>query len=90
MFWNSYVLKLLRLETLTFCDVMLSDINVVRCYVLSQYRLCMVKRRVRKRENLSRNLQLSFLSGDLIFLKISVNGGKHCKPEHLFGPCDDC
>jgi hypothetical protein len=27
--WNSYVLKLLRLETLTFSDVTLSDINVV-------------------------------------------------------------
>ncbi len=37
-FWNSYVLKLLRLETLTFSDVTLSDINVVWCYVLSQYR----------------------------------------------------
>ncbi len=36
-FWNSYVLKLLRLETLTFSDVTLSDINVVWCYVLSQY-----------------------------------------------------
>ncbi len=39
MFWNSYVLKLLRLETLTFSDVTLSDINVVWCYVLSQYRI---------------------------------------------------
>jgi hypothetical protein len=28
-FWNSYVLKLLHLETLTFSDVTLSDINVV-------------------------------------------------------------
>jgi hypothetical protein len=28
-FWNSYVLKLLRLETLTFSDVTLSDLNVV-------------------------------------------------------------
>ncbi len=37
-FWNSYVLKLLRLETLTFSDVTVSDINVVWCYVLSQYR----------------------------------------------------
>ncbi len=37
-FWNSYVLKLLRLETLTYSDVTLSDINVVWCYVLSQYR----------------------------------------------------
>jgi len=36
-FWNSYVWKLLRLETLTFSDVTLSDINVVWCYVLSQY-----------------------------------------------------
>ncbi len=36
-FWNSYVLKLLRLETLTFSDVTLSDINDVWCYVLSQY-----------------------------------------------------
>jgi hypothetical protein len=31
-------LELLRLETLTFSDVTLSDINVVLCYVLSQYR----------------------------------------------------
>ncbi len=38
-FWNSYVLKLLLLETLTFCDVTLIDINVVWCYVLSQYRI---------------------------------------------------
>jgi hypothetical protein len=37
MFWNYYVLKLLRLETITFSDAMLSDINVVLCYVLSQY-----------------------------------------------------
>ncbi len=35
-FWNSYILELLRLETLTFSDVTLSDINVVWCYVLSQ------------------------------------------------------
>ncbi len=38
-FWNYYVLKLLRLETITFSDAMLSDINVVLCYVLSQYQL---------------------------------------------------
>ncbi len=31
-------MELLRLETLTFSDFMLSDINVVLCYVLSQYR----------------------------------------------------
>ncbi len=36
-FWNSYVMKLLRLETITFSDAMLSDINIVLCYVLSQY-----------------------------------------------------
>ena len=36
-FWNSYVLKLLRLKTITFCDSTLSDIYVVWCYVLSQY-----------------------------------------------------
>jgi hypothetical protein len=28
-FWNSYVLKLLRFETLTFSDVTVSDMNVV-------------------------------------------------------------
>jgi hypothetical protein len=28
-FWNHYVLKLLRLETITFSDATLSDINVV-------------------------------------------------------------
>jgi hypothetical protein len=32
-----YVLKLLPLETITFSDAMLSDINVVLCYVLPQY-----------------------------------------------------
>ncbi len=36
-FWSYYVLKLLRLETLTFSDATLSDINVVLSYVLSQY-----------------------------------------------------
>jgi hypothetical protein len=36
-FWNYYVLKLLRLETVTFSDATLSDINIVLCYVLSQY-----------------------------------------------------
>jgi hypothetical protein len=38
-FWNYYFLKLelLRLETLTFSDAALSDINVVLCYVLLQY-----------------------------------------------------
>jgi hypothetical protein len=36
-FWNYYVLKLLRLETITFSDATLSDINVVLCFVLSQY-----------------------------------------------------
>ncbi len=29
MFWNNYVLKLLRLETITFSDATLSDKNVV-------------------------------------------------------------
>jgi hypothetical protein len=33
MFWNYYVLKLLRLETITFSDATLSDINVVLRYV---------------------------------------------------------
>ncbi len=37
-FWNYYVLKLLRLETVTFSDATFSDINVVLCYILSQYR----------------------------------------------------
>jgi hypothetical protein len=37
--WNYYVLKLLRLETITFSDATLCDINVVLCCVLSQYRL---------------------------------------------------
>jgi hypothetical protein len=36
--WNYYVLKLSRLETITFSDATLSDINIVLCYVLSQYR----------------------------------------------------
>jgi hypothetical protein len=34
-FWNYNVLKLLRLETITFSDAMLSGINVVLCYVLA-------------------------------------------------------
>jgi len=38
MFWNYYVLKVLLLETITFSDATLSDIKVVLCYVLSQYR----------------------------------------------------
>ncbi len=37
MFWSYYVLKLLRLETIPFSDATISDINVVLCYVLSQY-----------------------------------------------------
>ncbi len=43
MFFGVYVLELLRfetplrLETIMFSDAMLSDINVVLCYVLSQY-----------------------------------------------------
>jgi hypothetical protein len=36
-FWNYYVLKLLRLEIIMFSDAALSDINIVLCYVLSQY-----------------------------------------------------
>ncbi len=36
-FWKNYVLKLLRLETITFSNATLSDINVVLGYVLSQY-----------------------------------------------------
>jgi hypothetical protein len=36
-FWNYYVLKLLHLETITFSDATLSDINVVLCHVLSHY-----------------------------------------------------
>jgi hypothetical protein len=38
MFCGVYVLELLCFETLTFSDATLSDINVVLCYVLSQYR----------------------------------------------------
>ncbi len=34
--WNNDILKLLPLETITFNDATLSDINVVLCYVLSQ------------------------------------------------------
>jgi hypothetical protein len=37
-FWNCYILKLLRFETFTFSDATLSDIYVVLCYFLSQYR----------------------------------------------------
>jgi hypothetical protein len=36
-FWNYYVLKLLHVETITFSNTMLSDLNVVLCNVLSQY-----------------------------------------------------
>ena len=38
-FWIYYVLKILLLETITFSDASLSDINVVLFYILSQYRL---------------------------------------------------
>jgi hypothetical protein len=38
-FWYSYVLKLVRLETLTFSDLTFCDMNVVWCYVLSQYQI---------------------------------------------------
>ncbi len=43
MFWNYDVLELLRLETIAFSDAKLSDINVVLCYVSSQYR-CIASR----------------------------------------------
>ncbi len=36
-FWNYYVLKVKCLETVTFSYAKLSDINVVLCYILSQY-----------------------------------------------------
>jgi hypothetical protein len=36
-FWNNYILKLLCLETIMFSDARLSDINILLCYVLSQY-----------------------------------------------------
>jgi hypothetical protein len=36
-FHNYYVLKLLRLETITLSDTTLSNINFVLCYVWSQY-----------------------------------------------------
>jgi hypothetical protein len=38
LFWNYYVLKFLRLETITFSDAMLSDIIVVLCYVTFHFR----------------------------------------------------
>jgi hypothetical protein len=38
-FCNYYVLKLLRLETIMFSDALLNDINVVLCYVVSQYHI---------------------------------------------------
>jgi hypothetical protein len=36
-FWNYYILQLLRLGTIMFSDARLSDLNVVLCYILSQY-----------------------------------------------------
>ncbi len=53
-FCNGYVLKLLRLETITFSDAMLSNINVVLCYVLSQYH-CNIYRRCETAPLLSRS-----------------------------------
>ncbi len=52
-FWNCYVLKLLRLETITFRDATLSDINGVLCSVLSQYHnfLELKKERLQKKGN---------------------------------------
>ncbi len=38
-FSTYYVWQLLCFETITFCDATLSDINVILCYVLSQYPL---------------------------------------------------
>ncbi len=38
-FFDVYILELLRLETIKFGNASLSDINVVLCYVLSQYSL---------------------------------------------------
>ena len=38
-FWNYHILKLLRLETITFSDATISDINVVLCYALSKYQI---------------------------------------------------
>jgi hypothetical protein len=35
--WHSYVLKLIRLDTLTLSDATLCDVYVVLCYVLSQF-----------------------------------------------------
>ncbi len=51
-FWNYYVLKLLRLETITFREATLSDINGVLCSVLSQYHnfLELIKERLQGRE----------------------------------------
>ncbi len=36
-FWNYYILKILRFEIIIISDATLSDINVVLCYLLSQY-----------------------------------------------------
>ncbi len=66
-FWNCYVLKLLHLETVTFSDATLSDINVVLCYVLSQYRLCRF------------NLKLSTVSF-IYFSNTVIMRCMHCNP----------
>jgi hypothetical protein len=39
MFFDVYILELLRFETIMFSDAALSDINVELCYVLSQYHI---------------------------------------------------
>ncbi len=55
-FWKYYILKLLRLETITLSDAMLSDINVVLCYVLLQ---SVVWNRTRNRNRRNRDFLTS-------------------------------
>ncbi len=62
-FWNYYVLKLLHFETITFSDATLSDINVLLCYILSQYSLS------------SANIDCTFSQRDGITGLIIIFGG---------------
>ncbi len=49
-FWNYYILKTLRLETIIFGDATLSDVNVVLFYILSQYPKKKWKKKITKSE----------------------------------------
>jgi hypothetical protein len=86
-FWIYYVLKLLLLETITFSDASLSDINVVLCYVLSQYRLqcdCYLSRGLAPRgSSLSMSAPLSSRHRMISSLSTSTAWSSAVRPDML-------